>query len=122
MVTGATVPWWESATALSPVMRARAVAALTTKISGLPWRSAISTVAPTARKSCGLGRGGTSTRAAWATTPGMDWGVGEGGRRTHHRDLDAGLLKPRQRFFEIRQPRLDEVRRRRPAGVPPMGQ
>ena len=44
-----------------------------TKISGLPWRSAMSTVAPTARRSCGLGRVGTSTRSAWATTWEMDW-------------------------------------------------
>ena len=36
MVTGATVPCWESATAASDVIRARWVAPLTTKMSCLP--------------------------------------------------------------------------------------
>ena len=49
-------------------MRALAIAEFTTKISGLPARSHMSTVAPTARKSCGLGRVGTTTSSATAIT------------------------------------------------------
>src|SRR6185437_12114695 len=44
-------------------MRARGVAALMTKTSGLSSRSMSSTVAPAARKSCGLGRAGMTTRS-----------------------------------------------------------
>ena len=49
--TGATVPCWESATAVSPVILARGVAALIVKSKGFCWLSIISSVAPTARRS-----------------------------------------------------------------------
>ena len=62
------MPCCDSATAASLVMRALGVAALTTKISGLPARSHRSTVAPTARRSCGDGRVGTTiSSATWIT-------------------------------------------------------
>src|SRR5215210_2368167 len=67
-MTGATVPCCDRATAASVVMRAFAVAALTTKISGLPARSHKSTVAPTARRSCGLGRVGMTSSSPTAIT------------------------------------------------------
>ena len=62
------VPCCDSATAASPVIRARGVAPLTAKTIGLPRPSMMSTVAPTARRSCGLGRVGMTTRSAWPTT------------------------------------------------------
>ena len=62
------------------VIRARGVAALTTKSSGLPARSHRSTVAPTARKSCGLGRVGTARDIASTITfllcPETSWVTG----------------------------------------------
>ena len=64
------MPCWLSATAASEVMRALGVAPLTTKTSGLPARSHRSTVAPTARRSCGLGRVGTTISSATEMT---DW-------------------------------------------------
>jgi hypothetical protein len=68
MKLGATVPCCDSATAASDVIRARDAAPLTTKIRGLPARSARSSVARTARRSCGLGRVGMTTRSLCSMT------------------------------------------------------
>ena len=89
-------------------MRARAVAPLMMKISGLLWRSAISTVAPTARRSCGLGRVGTITRSACATTWEIEAVMAGGVSITG--DADAHSVEPGQRLAQIQQPRLDEMR------------
>ena len=101
-------------------MRARAVAALMTKISGLPWRSAMSTVAPTARRSCGLGRVGTITRSAWATTWEIEWVMAGGVSITAMRTpilSNCASAAPRSRHAD-----LDEMRLGRLARVPPMRQ
>src|SRR3546814_3540242 len=67
-VTGATVPCCDRATAASDVIFAFGVAPFTTKTRGLPARSHRSTVAPTARKSCGLGLVGTTISSATEIT------------------------------------------------------
>ena len=71
IVTGATVPCWDSAIAASAVMRARGVAPLSTKTSDLSRFSTRSTVAPAARRSCGLGRVGMTTRSQTRMTCAM---------------------------------------------------
>ena len=91
-----------------------------TKITGLPWRSAMSTVAPTARRSCGLGRVGTITRSAWATTLEMDWVMAGGVSITAI--LMPAWCKPASASSRSGEPGLDEMRRGRLARVPPMGQ
>ena len=120
IVIGATVPCCDSATAASEVILALGVAALTTKISGLPARSHRSTVAPTARRSCGLGPGRDDDQLG-----DRDHALdrhGDRRRRIDHRQLEALLAQHLEIVGEPRDGGLRERRKFALALVPPVGQ
>src|SRR5207247_344467 len=71
-MTGATLPCSDSAATASAVMFARVAAPFMTKRNGFPAFLTMSTVAPMARRSCGLGRAGMRTKSAMAITRSID--------------------------------------------------
>ena len=96
MVTGATVPCCDSATALSPVMRARGRGGVDHEDQRLA--VALGDVHRRAHRAQVMraGAGGHQHQVGMGHDPGD--GLGDGGRRVHHRDLDAGL-PARQRLL-----------------------
>lgn len=117
MVTGATVPCCDSATALSPVMRARG--------GGVDDKD--DRLAVTLGDIHRCAHGAQIVRAGprrHDDKVGIGHHAGnrlcDGWRSIDYRDLDAHAVQPRQRAFQVGQARLDEVRRGRLARVPPM--
>jgi hypothetical protein len=114
------VPCWESATAVSLVMRARRVAELTTKTSGLRWCSTM------------IDRGADGAQVVRAR-PGRDdheVGVGDdlddrggdGRRRVDDDQPGAVVAEVADVWTQIGDGGLGEGRRRRLARVPPLGE
>ena len=120
MVIGATVPCCDKATAASEVIFALGVAPLTTNSNGLPARSQRSTVAPTARRSCGR-RPGRDDDQFGDGDHALDR-HGDGRRRIDHRQSEALLAQHLEIGGEPRDGGLGESGKFALPFVPPIGQ